>query len=86
MLKDICMMQKNNVPAILIVMVCFPFAFAQAEVDDIKPDATVNGDIKIATESLPVIEVIGKRASLASAQEIKQEKIEILSKKVRKIA
>ena len=57
-----------------VISTGIPFAFAQAEITDIKQDKSGYA----VAESLPVIEVTGKRASLASAQEIKQEKIEIV--------
>ena len=48
--------------------------FAIADVSDVKSDNSVKSEENIFANSLPVVWVTGKRASLASAQEIKQEK------------
>lgn len=50
-------------------------AFAQAETTEVPENL---GKVDFASESLPVVVVVGNRASLASAQEVKKNKIEIV--------
>jgi TonB-dependent receptor len=60
----------------MLAAVGVPFASAQAE-STVESPIGKNEAVE-ASESLPIVVVVGKRASLSSAQEIKQEKIEIV--------
>lgn len=75
-------MQYRNIKSVFFMglygMLAASSQYALAQTDE-KPDVPGKTEAEYdAAQSLPLVVVVGKRASLASAQEIKQEKIEIV--------
>lgn len=60
------------------VMLAASIAFPSARAAERSDASEKNKSEYVASESLPVVVVVGKRASLATAQEIKREKLEIV--------